>query len=192
MPQHLTWDSGLVWSDSTPGVLWDGAVNSSHTTMTQDLLTLDISDADWADIDAALTTLETKLAAKLCDLTIEQRTNSTKMGNKSEAFCRQALVTGRLNVVKLPADAAADLTAEEADLASLDKLRPRLARLTALREKADDSEMALGSDIMVFSLSLYGILKAIGVGAGLDALRSQMSARFNRRAKSDPDTPPTP
>lgn len=158
--------------------------------MTQDLLALDISDADWAAIDAALTTLETKLAAKLLDLTPNDRRRLTKMGDKSEAFCRQALVVGRQNAAKLPPDTATDLTTEEGDLAALDKLRPRLARLTALSEKADDSEIALGSDIMVFSLALYGVLKAIGAGAGLDALKAQMGARFDRGPRTPKPTPP--
>jgi hypothetical protein len=192
MPQSLTWNSGMVWNSSTPGALWNGTANTSHTTMTQDLIALDISDADWTAIDAALTTLETKLGDKLLDLTVEQRSRLTKMGDKSEAFCRQALITGRLNVVKLPTDAAADLTAEETDLADLDKLRPRLARLTAITEKANDSEVAVGSDIMVFCLTLYGILKAIGAGAGLDALKAQMGARFARGPKAPAPTPPTP
>ena len=161
--------------------------------MTQDIITLDITEPDWTAIDAALTILEEELGTKLRDLTLEQRSDLTKMGAKSEAFCRQALVTGRLNVVKLPSDTAADLTQEEGDLASLDKLRPRLARLTALTEKAGDSALGLGSDIMVFSLALYGILKAVGAGAGLDALRSQMGNRFNRGPKAPtPPTPPTP
>jgi hypothetical protein len=160
--------------------------------MTQDLITLEISDADWTAIDAALTTLETKLGSKLLDLTLEQRSRLTKMGDKSEAFCRQALITGRLNAAKLPADTVADLTAEEGDLAELDKLRPRLARLTSLAEKADDTEVALGSDIMVFALSLYGLLKAIGAsaGAGLDTLRTQLKTRFARASKPAPAPAP--
>lgn len=96
---------------------------------------------------------------------------------------------GRQNVSKLPADTAADLVFEEADLTALDKLRPRLARLTALSEKASDSAMALGSDIMVFSLSLYGVLKALGVGNALDSLRAQLGARFRRGPRSKPDEP---
>jgi len=160
--------------------------------MTQVLIALGIMDAYWTAIDGALTTLETKLGDKLLDLTVEQRSRLTKMGDKSEAFCRQALITGRQNAGKLPTDAAADLTAEEADLADLDKLRPRLARLTALTEKADDSEVAIGSDIMVFSLTLYGILKAIGAGAGLDALKAQMGARFTRGPRTPRPAPPTP
>ncbi|MGL4550507.1 MAG: hypothetical protein ACRC33_04920 [Gemmataceae bacterium] len=158
--------------------------------MTQDLITLDVPDADWTAIDAALAVLETKLGAKLLDLTIEQRKRLTKMGDKSEAFCRQALVVGRQNAQSLPPDTAAGLAAEEADLAALDKLRPRLVRLVALTEKADDSEVALGSDVMVFSLTLYGVLKALGAGAGLDGLKAQMGARFARRPRPPEPTPP--
>lgn len=190
MPQSLTWNSGLAWN--TPGATWNGTAFSQPKTMTQDLLSLGINDADWTAIDGALTTLETKLGEKLLDLTIEQRSRLTKMGDKSEAFCRQALIVGRQNASKLPADTAADLTTEEADLADLDKLRPRLARLAALAEKADDSEVALGSDIMVFSLGLYGILKALGAGAGLDDLRAQMGARFARGPRAPKPTPPAP
>lgn len=157
--------------------------------MTQDLASLDISDADWTDIDTALTTLETKLGAKLVDLTIEERSRLTKMGGKSETFCRSALVTGRQQVAKLPADTATDLAAEEADLADLDKLRPRLTRLTTLLEKTTDTDLALRSDIMVFCLSLYGVLKALGAGTGLDELRAQMGLRFARRPKPDAPTP---
>jgi hypothetical protein len=56
--------------------------------MTQDLLNLGITDADWTAIDAALDTLETKLGTKLLDLTVEQRSRLTKMG---ECFWRGRL-----------------------------------------------------------------------------------------------------
>ena len=190
MPQSLTWNSGLAWN--TPGATWNGTATTQPKTMTQDLLNLDITDADWTAIDAALDTLETKLGAKLLDLTVEQRSRLTKMGDKSEAFCRQALIVGRQNAAKLPTDTAADLAAEETDLADLDKLRPRLARIASLAEKADDSEVALGSDLMVFSLSLYGILKALGAGSGLDDLRSQMGARFARGPRAPKPPAPAP
>jgi hypothetical protein len=155
--------------------------------MTQNLITLDISDADWTDIDAAIAVLETKLADKLLDLTVEQRKRLTKMGDKSEAFCRQTLIVARNNEAKLPDDFVDDLAHEEADLAAIDKLRPRLARLQPICEKADDSHLALGSDVMVYSLSVYGVLKAIGAGGGLDELRSQMGARFNRGPRPKPN-----
>lgn len=200
MPEPLRWDMTLPNGEplrwDTPGYVWDGDapenLDPKPKTMTQDLITLDISDADWILIDAALETLETKFAAKLTDLTVEQRSELTKMGGKSETFCRQSLITGRQNAAMLPPQTVTDLTAEEGDLKDLEKLRPRLARLMSLNEKAGDTEMALGSDIMVFSLSLYGLLKAIGQGAGLDDLRSQMKTRFKRKTPGGSGGTPTP
>ena len=189
MPEPLRWDDGHHWD--TPGLTWNGFVPEpiNTNTMLQNLIELTISDADWTDIDAAFLVLETKLGAKLIDLTPEQRLSLNKMGEKSEAFGRQSLITGRQNVAELTTRAAAGLTKAEGDLTNLDKLRARLARLTALQEKADDSEMALGSDIMEYSLFQYGLLSAIGAGAGLDALDDQLSARF---AKSPTPPPPAP
>ncbi len=156
--------------------------------MSQNLIDLNISDPDWTAIDAALLVLETKLGAKLLDLTVEQRIALNKMGDKSEAFCRQSLVVGRQNVAELTTRATTALTAAEGDLANCDKVRPRLARLTALTEKADDTEMALGSDVMEYALFQYGFLSAIGAGAGLDELYHQLGARFTRT--QPPTTPP--
>jgi hypothetical protein len=50
--------------------------------------------------------------------------------------------------------------------------------------------MALGSDIMSAALEGYAQLKVSGLGAGLDELRSQMSARFNRKPKAASSQPP--
>ena len=157
--------------------------------MLQNLIDLSISDADWTLIDAALATLETKLGAKLLDLTTEQRVSLNKMGDKSEAFCRQSLIVGRQNVAELTTRAVTGLTAAEGDLANCDKVRPRLTRLTSLSEKAGDTEMALGSDVMEYSLFQYGFLSAIGAGAGLDELHAQLGARFTRTPTPEP--PPT-
>ena len=188
----ITWDGinpltgqPFKWDE----FIWDGQIEIPDSiTHMQDLINLtSITDDDWAAIDAALDVLDTRLISKLLDLTPEQRKSLTKMGDKSEAFARQCLVVARANDAKLPADTVTDLGAAEGDLDSLTKLRARLTRLMQMAEKADDSEVALGSDIMVFALFAYGLLKAIGAGAGLDDLKAQMSARFVRPAK--PKTP---
>ncbi len=41
----------------------------------------------------------------------------------------------------------------------------------------------LGNDVMSAALEGYAMLKVSGKGAGLDALRQGMSARFTRKAK---------
>ena len=54
-----------------------------------------------------------------------------------------------------------------------------------LLERVDDGETALG-DVMSAALKGYALLKVSGKGAGLDALRQGMSARFTRKAKAVP------
>ena len=43
--------------------------------------------------------------------------------------------------------------------------------------RLDDSEMALGSDVMAGALHGYGLLKMLGKGSGLDVLKQDMGAR---------------
>ena len=66
------------------------------------------------------------------------------------------------------------------DLATLDALRQRLIRFARLYERANDTEMALGSDLMTNALEAYAFLKIAGKGEGLDGLRKMLSASFNR------------
>jgi len=139
--------------------------------MPQNLISVGLSDADYAEIDAALATLARHFAT-LIDLSAEERRNLTKMGDKSESFCRQALVTLDQNRQLLPPNL--DLAEAQRDLQHLDRLRARLPKL-------DDTIMALGSDVMTTSLEGYALLKVMGQGSGLEALRQGMSARFARR-----------
>lgn len=64
-------------------------------------------------------------------------------GPKSETFCRQTLTVLAQNPQVIPP--SIDLAEAQADLAALDRLRPRLARLQRLAERGQDSEDALGS-----------------------------------------------
>jgi hypothetical protein len=57
-----------------------------------------------------------------------------------------------------------------------------LTRLTQLTEKASDTEVAIGSDIMVGAVESHGILKVTGKVAGIDELRQKMSARFTKKS----------
>ena len=153
--------------------------------MNQNLVSLALSNDDLVALDAALTTIEEKLTG-LIELSVEQRRNLSKMGDKSEAFCRQALVLLADNRQIIPPEL--DLAEAEQDLRSLDLLRPRFARLQRLAANADDTEMALGSDILTFALDGYAVAKVLGKGAALEALKEAMSARFSRRRS----TPPKP
>lgn len=148
--------------------------------MSQNLISLDLSAADLSAIDDALNTLEQKLSG-LIALTVDDRRTLTKMGDRSEAFCRQTFVVLSENKQVIPP--SFDLTEAKNDLVNIDALRPRFARLQKLSERADDSTMALGSDVMVAALEGYALLKLSGKAQGLDGLRQSISNRFNRGSK---------
>jgi hypothetical protein len=148
--------------------------------MSQNLISLKLSDADWADIDAAIGVIETKLGG-LITLDAEQRRQLTKMGDRSEAFCRQTLVVLAQNPQVIPP--SLDLPEAQDDLGALDALRHRTTRLHQLLGRAEDTEMALGSDVMTASLEGYALLKMMGKGSSLEALRKEISARFARTSK---------
>jgi hypothetical protein len=155
--------------------------------MTQNLISLNFSEADLAAIDGALAVLEDKLAG-LIALTPEQRRSLAKMGDKSEAFCRQVLTLLAQNPGVLPANF--DLDEARHDLANFDTLRGRFVRMRQLMEKVESSETALGSDVMSAALEGYALLKVSGKGQGLEALRQSISARFAHRARAVPAASP--
>jgi hypothetical protein len=154
--------------------------------MTQNLVTLNLTDAQLTAVNTALTELETQLAG-LISLSTPTKRSVRKMGPKSEAFCRQTLrVLGENPQIVPPnvplADALADLTA-------LDALRPIMVRLSRLSDRASDTETALGSDVMAMALRGYSLLKLTGRSEGLESLRQQLASRF---AKTSRQTPPAP
>lgn len=104
------------------------------------------------------------------------------MGEKSETFCRRTLVAMGENPGLIPADV--DVAEAQRDMAQLDALRPHIVRLTKLLGRAEDSEMALGSDAMVTAPEGYALFKVLGKGSGLDALRKDMSVRFTRKTRA--------
>ncbi|MDB5971026.1 MAG: hypothetical protein JWQ90_3476 [Hydrocarboniphaga sp.] len=146
--------------------------------MSQNIISLNFAPADMAEIDTLLTTLEQKLEP-LISLEPDERRKLNKMGDKSEAFCRQTINLLAQNPQVVPP--TLDVAEAQRDLADLDALRPRFMRLSKLMQKADDSEMALGSDLMCAAMDGYGLLKIAGKGQGLDGLVKEISVRFQRK-----------
>jgi len=95
-------------------------------------------------MNGALATLR-RVFAPLIALQPSQRRDLYKMGDKSEAFCRQTLSALKLYPNIVPP--SVDIATAEVDLATLDQLRPRFQRLYNLAKRADDSELAL--DLLV-------------------------------------------
>lgn len=153
-----------------------------EVTMTQNRISLHLSADDLTAIEGAIDTLEHRLNG-LIGLSPDERRELTKMGDKSEAFCRQAVVTLGKHPDVLPRNFNVD--EYRADLIALDALRPVMARLQRVYDRLVDSEMALGSDLMVASLEGYAHLKVAGKGDGLDTLRQALGTRFDRRRRTD-------
>lgn len=147
----------------------------------QNIISVQLSDQDLAEVDQALATLQRVFAA-LVVLQPQQRRELTKMGDKSEAFCRQTLALLAANPQIVPSSLR--LAEAQADLQALDRLRPRLLQLSQLVERADDSLLALGSDVMTAALEGYGLLKLSGKSEALKGARRELSSRFSRRART--------
>jgi hypothetical protein len=155
--------------------------------MSQNLISLSLTDADYTEIDAALAVLE-RHATSLIDLSASDRRSLNKMGDKSEAFCRQALRVLDQNRQVLPP--TLDLAEAQRDLAQFDLLRTRAVRLEVLMGKIEDTLTALGSDVMSASLEGYALLRVVGQGSGLETLRQSMGARFARRSAATKEDAP--
>lgn len=144
----------------------------------QNLVSIQYTDAELVQMDAALATLG-QLFARMVTLRPEDRRELTKLGPKSEAFCSQALAVLLANPQIVPA--TLDLAEASSDKRTLDQLRPRLLVLRQLIERADDTEMALGSDLMSVARDGYALLEVAGKDAALKAARKELSARYARR-----------
>lgn len=151
--------------------------------MSQNLINLSLTDEQLAAADQALTTLESIFAGFIA-LDGDQRLGLNRMGGKSEQFCRQTLNVLGQNPQVVPASIG--LADAQADLLTLDRLRPRLQRLQKLTERAQDSDTALGSDVMSLALEGYALLKVAGRNQGLEALRKELSGRFSKTRAATP------
>lgn len=151
--------------------------------MSQNLISLSLSDEQLATLDVAISTLETQLVG-LISLEPDERRSLARMGQKSEVFCRQTLSVMDQNRQIVPP--SLDLTGAQQDLLALDRLRPRLDRLQRLVERGNDTETALGADAMQVALEGYALIKVSGGNQGLEGLRRELGSRFKARRSLDP------
>ncbi len=153
--------------------------------MTQNLVSLDLSD-DLPKFDAALDAIEGVMDA-FVSLGPEQIRRLTKIGEKSETFCRQTVAILDQNRQALPP--GFDLDELKRDLAAYDALRPRLNRLKSLVARCGDTQIALGSDVLSASYDGYGLLKMFGKADSVTPLTESMRSGVRRTgpAKGDGD-----
>lgn len=144
--------------------------------MTQNLISLELTE-DLPQLDAALDTIERVLDA-FVSLDAEQMRRLSKIGDKTESFCRQSAAILDQNRQALPP--GFDLDELRRDFAAFDALRPRLNRLEALAAKCADTQVALGSDILAACYDGYALLKVFGKADNVAPLRDSMRSGVRR------------
>jgi len=155
----------------------------------QNLISLTLTDQDLAELDQTLATLR-RLMGPMVALRAEQRRELKKMGPKSVAFCDLTLTVLGNNPQLVPP--SLDVADAVADQRALNQLRPRFVLLQQLAEKAKDTEMALGSDVMHACLEGYALLRTFGKAEGLKDARRALSRRFARTTAANEEEADTP
>ncbi len=154
--------------------------------MSLNLISLDITPEQQAAALAALAQLEAALPG-LLSLEQDERRKLLWMGEKSEVFCRSTIRVLGDNPDIVPP--SLDVAGAQADLVTLDRLRPVFERLGRLHSRLDDTTSALGNDIMDVALDGYGQIKLVGDAYGLKELRKEIGGRFAKRPRAAAPTP---
>ncbi len=139
-------------------------------------ITATLSEAELEEIKAALQTIEQKLPF-LINLTTEERRRLFKMGSKSLAFVNNSLTAAQSNRDILPASFDLEEFARDYQLSAA--LTDIFFRLQQITEKVDDTLMAVSSEAMSSSLTVYDYVKtAAKKTPGLKILAEQLGDRF--------------
>lgn len=149
----------------------------------QNLVNLRFTPDQLTLLDEAIAVIRGNTAGFIA-LQTDQRRELPKMGDKSEAFVRETVDVLTSNPQIVPESLG--LAEAQADLAALDALRPRLRQLRQLVELMEDTEMALGSDLMSVALEGYALLKVSGKGEALKGAQRALSARFKSTRRETP------
>ncbi|BAY48166.1 hypothetical protein SAMD00079811_57860 [Scytonema sp. HK-05] len=139
-------------------------------------ITASLSPEDMQQIKAALQTIQKKLPF-LITLSTEERRRLFKMGDKSLAFVNNSLTAAQSNPDILPASFDLEEFVRDYQLAAT--LTELLIALRQLSEQVDDTLLAVGSEAMSSSLTVYGYVKtAAKKTPGLKRLAEQLGDRF--------------
>ena len=139
-------------------------------------ITASLSAEDIKEIKAAFATIQAKLPF-LVTLSVEERRKLFKMGDKSLAFVSNSLTAAQTNKEILPASFDLDEFVRDYQLATT--LTELLIGLRQLTEQVDDTLMAVGSEAMGSSLTVYDYVKtAAKKTPGLKTVAQQLGDRF--------------
>jgi hypothetical protein len=135
-----------------------------------------ISPQDMQEIKAALQIIQKKLPF-LITLSVEQRRKLVKMGDKSLAFVNNSVAAAQSNRDILPASFDVEELVRDYQLTTT--LTELLTSMRQLTEQVDDTLLAVGSNTMTSSLTVYDYVKtAAKKTPGLKTIAEQLGERF--------------
>ena len=135
-----------------------------------------LSPQDIQEIKAALQTVQKKLPF-LITLSTEERRKLVKMGYKSLAFVNNSITAAQSNREILPATFDVEELVQDYQLAAA--LTELLISMQQLTEQIDDTLMAVGSEAMTSSLTVYDYVKTASKKTpGLKTVAEQLGERF--------------
>lgn len=139
-------------------------------------ITGSLSPEDIQEIKTALQTVQQKLPF-LVTLSSEERRKLVKMGDKSLAFVNNSVTAAQSNREILPASFDIEELVRDYQLATA--LTEVLTSMRQLTEQVDDTLLAVGSEAMSSSLTVYDYVKtAARKTPGLKTLAEQLGERF--------------
>ncbi|MCP6760036.1 MAG: hypothetical protein NHB32_15080 [Fischerella sp. CENA71] len=146
-------------------------------------ITASVSPEDIQQIKAALQTIQQKLPF-LITLSTEERRKLVKMGDKSLAFVSNSVTAAQSNPNILPSSFDVEEFVRDYQLAII--LNELLISMQQITEQVDDTLLAVGSEAMTSSLTVYDYVKTAAKNTpGLKTLSEQLGERFKAiRSKS--------
>ncbi|OHD10783.1 MAG: hypothetical protein A2Z96_07140 [Spirochaetes bacterium GWB1_48_6] len=141
-----------------------------------------IPESDLTEIRAAIATLSTKLMPHLKSLSVQDRSELPKMGEKTVHFVQKALEYGQRNKELVPA--FLDLPAMAVDVQAVHSLRELAQGLNPMTDAINDSMMLSGSEAYQGALLLYNHVKIAAKAKAPNAgtIYDDLSSRFPGRA----------
>lgn len=150
----------------------------------------ELSTDDLSEIKTAIHTIEEHLPF-LIHLSVKDRRRFVKMGDKSLAFVMNSLSVAHANPEILPLNF--DVDGLDRDYALSRNLLEVLTGLKQLTEQVDDTLLAVGSEAMTSSLSIYDYVKtAAKRKPGLKGLAEQLGERFKKMPRDRDSQTPQP
>lgn len=145
-------------------------------------ITLNLSAEDLAAIEGAVQVLQEKLLPGLITLSVQDRKEILKLGDKTLAFVRKALQHARENPAFQPP--FGDLAEMERELALLDLIGGLQRPLSRVVDGLDDTGSGVGGNLYAYGLAVYQTVKLAAKNRlpGAQAAADDLGQRFQSRS----------